>query len=40
MDQNIEYKLVLLWGVFIWWNGTVEWNGGNGTVEWNSGMDW
>ena len=34
----------LLSGVFIRWNGTVEWNGGmewwNGTVEWNSGMEW
>ena len=29
-------------GVFIRWNGTVEWNGGmewwNGTVEWSGGM--
>ena len=31
-------------GVFIRWNGTVEWNGGmerwNGMVEWNGGMEW
>ena len=29
-------------GVFIRWNGTVEWNGGmerwNGIVEWNGGI--
>ena len=32
------------WGVYIWWNGMVEWNGGmewwNGMVEWNGGMDY
>ena len=31
-------------GVYIWWNGMVEWNGGmewwNGMVEWNGGMDY
>ena len=30
------------WGVYIRWNGTVEWNGGmerwNGIVEWNGGI--
>ena len=29
-------------GVFIWWNGTVKWNGEmeqwNGIVEWNGGI--
>ena len=33
---------VVQWGVFIRWNGTVEWNGGmerwNGIVEWNGGI--
>ena len=35
-------KVALGGGVFIRWNGTVEWNGGmeqwNGIVEWNGGL--
>ena len=31
-------------GVWIQWNGMVDWNGGmewwTGTVEWNGGLEW
>ena len=41
-NTQIMPRACVLRGVFIRWNGTVEWNGGmerwNGIVEWNGGM--
>ena len=40
-DKQVP-KIHIFRGVFIRWNGTVEWNGGmerwNGIVEWNGGI--